>query len=263
MNNPTETASPSYHTSTQNTKLAVEAIKGCGKFSSACHQLYAIIRKARHRTQKTLEEVGKKKLVVTLSPARQRANQEGKTSSWLMTLPLQICYFDLDPEMALLCAICYTSLICQPNVMVVGLISLRSNVPLISLSVAQIIKEPIVNESTVTSSDPGLRLDLGIRCVWQPQVEALVDVCVVDTDAPTHCHRAPNAILESSSQEDVAVEDRRDTFTPIVLSADGLDKAPYSIIQQLCQITACFCQGSSSEPLSERVLHKMEKCAGI
>ena len=131
MNNPTETASPSYHTSTQNTKLAVEAIKGCGKFSSACHQLYAIIRKARHRTQKTLEEVGKKKLVVTLSPGRQRANQEGKTSSWLMTLPLQICYFDLDPEMALLCAICYTSLICQPNVMVVGLISLRSNVPLI------------------------------------------------------------------------------------------------------------------------------------
>ena len=79
-----------------------------------------------------------------------------------------------------------------------------------------------MNESTVTSSDPGLRLDLGIRCVWQPQVEALVDVCVVDTDAPTHCHRAPNAILESSSQEDVAVEDRRDTFTPIVLSADGL-----------------------------------------
>ena len=37
----------------------------------------------------------------------------------------------------------------------------------------QVIKEPIVNEATATSSDPGLRLDLGIRGVWQPQVEAL------------------------------------------------------------------------------------------
>ena len=67
----------------------------------------------------------------------------------------------------------------------------------------QVIKEPIANEATATSSDPGLRLDLGIRGVWQPQVEALFDVRVIDTDTPSHCHRAPtcNAILESSSQE--------------------------------------------------------------
>ena len=50
----------------------------------------------------------------------------------------------------------------------------------------QVIKEPIVNEATATSSDPGLRLDLGIRGVWQPQVEALFDVRVIDTDAPPH-----------------------------------------------------------------------------
>ena len=112
-----------------------------------------------------------------------------------------------------------------------------------------------------------------IRGVWQPQVEALFDVRVIDTDAPSHCHRAPNAILESSSQEkkrmcNKVVEDRRDTFTPFVLSVDGLlhkevshfikhmatalsskwDKA-YSH-QQLHQITARFCRGSSSEPLS-------------
>ena len=84
-----------------------------------------------------------------------------------------------------------------------------------------------MNESTATSSDPGLRLFLGIRGVWQPQVEALFDVRVIDTDAPSHCHRAPNAILESSSQEKKrmykkAVEDRRGTFTPSVLSVDGL-----------------------------------------
>ena len=91
----------------------------------------------------------------------------------------------------------------------------------------QVIKEPVVNESTVATGDPGLRLDQGIRGVWQPQVEALFDVRVVDTDAPSHCHRAPNTILESSLQEKKrmykkAVEVRRGTFTPFVLSVDGL-----------------------------------------
>ena len=33
----------------------------------------------------------------------------------------------------------------------------------------QVIKEPIVNEATVATCDLGLRLDLGIRGVWQPQ----------------------------------------------------------------------------------------------
>ena len=56
---------------------------------------------------------------------------------------------------------------------------------------SQAIKEPILNEATATSSDPGLRLDLGIRGVWQPQVEALFDVRVIDTDAPSQCYRAP------------------------------------------------------------------------
>ena len=37
INNPTETASSSYHTSTQGIKVVVDAIKGCGEFSSAYH----------------------------------------------------------------------------------------------------------------------------------------------------------------------------------------------------------------------------------
>ena len=65
----------------------------------------------------------------------------------------------------------------------------------------QVIKKPIVNEATATSSDPGRKLDLEIGGIWQPQVEALFAVPVIDTDAPSHCHQAPNAILESRSQE--------------------------------------------------------------
>ena len=30
--------------------------------------------------------------------------------------------------------------------------------------------------------------DLGVRGMWQPQTEALIDVRVVDTDAPSHAH---------------------------------------------------------------------------
>ena len=65
----------------------------------------------------------------------------------------------------------------------------------------QVIKEPIVNEATVASCDPELRLNLKIRGVWQPQVEVFFDVHVVDTDTPSHFHRAPNVFLKSSSQE--------------------------------------------------------------
>ena len=49
-----------------------------------------------------------------------------------------------------------------------------------------VIKEPVVREADVNNADGGLLLDLGIRGVWQPQVEALFDVKVVDTDAPSH-----------------------------------------------------------------------------
>ena len=101
INNPTETASSSHHTSTQGTKVLVEAIKGCGEFSSACH--LDAISKARHESRKALDEGAKQKLdaiLATLSPGRQRAIMrvvEGKMSSWLTTLPLQSCHFDLAP----------------------------------------------------------------------------------------------------------------------------------------------------------------------
>ena len=88
-------------------------------------------------------------------------------------------------------------------------------------------KNQVVREADVKNADGGLRLDLGIRGVWQPQVEALFDVKVVDTDAPSHRIRSPEAILESGAKEkkrvyEQAVVERRGNFTPIVLSVDGL-----------------------------------------
>eukprot|EP00731_Ephydatia_muelleri_P019517 Em0012g342a len=195
------------------TKVVVEAIKGCVKFSFACH--LDAINRARHESRNALEEVAKQKLdtiLATLSPGRQRAIMkivESKTPSWLTTLPYQSCHAaKFDGGLVILCH----------NEIHDCIGDLASQVR------PQVIKEPVVNEATVTTGDPGLRLDLGIRGVWQPQVEALFDVRVVDTDTPSHCHRAQNAILESSSQEKkrmykTAVEDRSGTITS---SVDGL-----------------------------------------
>ena len=91
----------------------------------------------------------------------------------------------------------------------------------------QVIREPVVREGDPASDDPGLRLDLGIQGVWEPQVEALFNIRMIDTDAPSYRRRSPVSILDSGAVEKKrvyhsAVEDRRGNFTPFVLSVDGL-----------------------------------------
>ncbi|KAL5457218.1 hypothetical protein EMCRGX_G034463 [Ephydatia muelleri] len=82
----------------------------------------------------------------------------------------------------------------------------------------------LVSPTEATSLESPLSPNISQKIISS---KALFDVRVVDTDAPSHCHRALNAILESSSEEKKrmykkAVEDRRGTFTPFVLSVDGL-----------------------------------------
>ena len=81
----------------------------------------------------------------------------------------------------------------------------------------QVIREPVVREDDPASGDPGLRLDLGVRGVWQPQVEALFDIHVIDTDTPSYRWRLPVSVLDSGAVEKKrvyrsAVEDRRGTL---------------------------------------------------
>ena len=57
-----------------------------------------------------------------------------------------------------------------------------------------VIKEPIVKEADPSSNDVGLRLDLGVRGVWSPQTEALLDIRIIDTDAPSYKHCIPRCI---------------------------------------------------------------------
>ena len=177
---------------------------------------------------------------------------------WLNVLPLQNYHFDLSPlqfrdGLAIRylrdppclppkCDGCGTALTLQHalDCKKGGLVIQRHNEirdcigDIASQVWTHVIKEPVVREADVKNADGGLRLDLGIRGVWQPQVEALFDVKVVDTDAPSHRTRSPEAILESGAKEkkrvyEQAVVERRGNFTPIVLSVDGLlREKPYS-----------------------------------
>ena len=91
---------------------------------------------------------------------------------------------------------------------------------------SQVVCEPLVKEADSKADGPGMRANLGIRGVWTPQVEALFDMKVIDTDAPSHLHRT-ESILDTGAREKKklykkAVEDRRGTFTSLVTSVDGL-----------------------------------------
>ena len=91
----------------------------------------------------------------------------------------------------------------------------------------QVIRELVVREDDPSSGDSGLCLDLGIQGVWQPQVEALFNIHMIDTDASSYRWRSPVSVLDSDAVEKKrvyhsAVQDRRGNFTPFVLSVDGL-----------------------------------------
>ena len=186
--------------------------------------------------------------------ARRRAIKQavgGGISHWLTSFPLEHYHFDLapiefrdalvlrflrtPPGLPSQCDGCGESFTLQHGLdcLKSGLIIRRHNEirdylgDLAALVWPQVIREPVVQEGDPASNDPGLCLDLGIQGVWQPQVEALFDICVIDTDAPSYRQRSPISVLDSGAVEKKrvyrsAVEDRRGNFTPFVLSVDGL-----------------------------------------
>ena len=52
----------------------------------------------------------------------------------------------------------------------------------------------------------------------------MLDIRVVDTDAPSYCHRSVQAVIASAEEEKYskAVEARRGYFSPFVVSVDGV-----------------------------------------
>ena len=59
----------------------------------------------------------------------------------------------------------------------------------------------IVDGASADPSGVTLIADLCVHGVWQPQVDVLFDVCVIDTDAPSYRSRSPQVVLSSVEAE--------------------------------------------------------------
>ena len=59
----------------------------------------------------------------------------------------------------------------------------------------------MIQEACEVADEPSLVADLDVQGVWQPQPQALFDVRVIDTDAPSHVNRSVAATLSSAEAE--------------------------------------------------------------
>ena len=254
LRDPTKTATTAYHASKQGTQVVQESVKGLTEFSVLEHlsKLKHTVS-LTHKTQNAADLAKFNTLISRFSPERQRALKRATsgTSSWLTSTPLERFHFDLSPyefkdglairylrhpaDLPACCDGCGAEFTLQHGLDCKkgGLVIQRHNEvrdclgDIASEVWPSVIKEPIVREADHSSNDVGLRLDLGVRGVWSSQTEALFDIRIIDTDAPSYKHRTPEAVLESAAKEkkriyQKAVEDRRGQFTPFVVSVDGL-----------------------------------------
>ena len=115
------------------------------------------------------------------------------------------------------------------------------------------VREPIVQEADDANGRPALIADLSIQGVWQPQTAALLDVCAIDTDAQSYASCTVDAVLCSAEQEkkrkySAPVEERRASFTPFVVSVDGvLGHDAQHLMNCLCDQIAMKWEKSHSE----------------
>ena len=98
---------------------------------------------------------------------------------------------------------------------------------LASLAWSHTVKEPLVQHGSDDHQCDTLIADISARGVWQPQVTALFDIRVIDSDAPSYLDRSPEAVLKSAEREkkskyNLACERRHASFTPLCLMVDGL-----------------------------------------
>ena len=265
--NPMTSASHCYSLSRQSTASLVTFISGASSFELDTH--ITAVSLAKDNCRISLNECFSIKfdsLISQLDPLQQHAvlrAKEFNLSGWLSVLPLARDQFDLSPQefrdaLALRyrkpmldfpgscdgCGATFTvdhALDCRFG----GLVTRRHNEvrdafgDLSSLVWGPVHREPVVQEA----SDDGrtvLKADLAVCGVWQPQCDAIFDVRIVDTDAPSYCSRTPPDVLRTAELEKKrkylqACQDRRAAFTPLCVSVDGLlGKEADFFIHRLC-----------------------------
>ena len=67
------------------------------------------------------------------------------------------------------------------------------------LAWSKVIKEPVIKEAQ--NGSDGLVGDISIRGVWQPQSTSILDVRVVDSDAPSCVGKSPLQVLKGEESK--------------------------------------------------------------
>eukprot|EP00731_Ephydatia_muelleri_P028196 Em0019g1069a len=278
---PVELANVAYTTSRACTNLVVDAIKNNADFVVSSYSANVrSVKTEKHKELAMMQTMECDSVLVSLGNDTRRAVQraiDGKTSAWLTVMPIACHHFDLSSvefrdalslryHRPLLktpghCDGCgeefsfQHALDCKKG----GLVTQRHNEvrdalgDLAAIVYKDVVREPIVQEADDSSGRPALIADRSIRGVWQPQTAALLDVRVVDTDAQSYASRTVDAVLCSAEQEkkrkySAAVEDRRASFTPFVVSVDGvLGHDAQHLMKRLCDQIAVKWEKSHSE----------------
>jgi len=73
-------------------------------------------------------------------------------------------------------------------------------------------KEPVACESSIDDpTSETLIADLRVRGVWEPQVDAIFDVHVVDTDAPSYADCSPQTVIQT------AIVQKKGKYIPLLV----------------------------------------------
>ena len=92
----------------------------------------------------------------------------------------------------------------------------------------QVCSEPVIVE-TDKDGNNGLRADWGVRGFWEPQKQALFDVCILNADSPSLEHLSLQNLFNQRKNKKIstyskAANARRATFHPIPATCDALTK---------------------------------------
>ncbi len=271
LRDPVEMSDMVFASSREGSSHLVDAVKDLCSFSIESHlEKLAEARGSLRASSKDREARVLKDLLEVLDERKKRVIQRAvdwKTSGWLTVTPLISQHFDLSPvEFRDALAMRYDrplvrlpptcdgcgevssvqhALDCRKG----GLVIRRHNEirdslgDLCNMAFGNAVREPVISEADGLGN-ASLVADLSVRGVWQPQVDSLLDVRVVDTDAPSHVKRSVKAVLATSEIEkkkkySEAAELRRATFTPFVLSVDGAPgKEAESFLRNMAHVLA-------------------------
>ena len=262
VSNPTSFADESYNTSREAVTVLYDAIVDQHSFSHEDHRKQ--MSRSRKKHHQIMEEKHEELLGELLNelPADQvrtvKRINEGSLSAWLTALPIAAESFDLSevefrdalsvrynknlnasPTFCDDCQSPFTlrhALACKKG----GLLTLRHNEnrdavgDLASLVWKDVQREPVIREHNPQDETPALNVDLFCRGVYVRQGGASFDICVSDIEAISYQNRSPMSLLHSAEVEKKikysdACQERHLSFTPLVVSVDGMLAPEFAI----------------------------------